>query len=148
MGFYENSRLSSSICGVLISINVLYWYSVASEPMCFANLVYPHFFQSFIMGWSKCFKNFSAHKDSSHDTCFHLKSPFRELLPTYSYVWGQINFCTPEPCPKGDHVDIGVGTWGVFLWGMGSKLGINSVIFQIGHFGQPRFLNVTHLQLK
>ena len=30
----------------------------------------------------------------------------------FSYVWGQINFCTPEPCPKGDHVDIGVGTWG------------------------------------
>ena len=30
----------------------------------------------------------------------------------FSYVWGQINFCTPEPCPKGDHVDIGVGIWG------------------------------------
>ena len=86
MGFYENSRLYSSICGVLISINVLDWYSVASEPMCYVNLVYPHFFQSFNMGCSKCFKNFSALKDSSHDTCFHLNSPFRELLPTYRLV--------------------------------------------------------------
>ena len=30
----------------------------------------------------------------------------------FSYVWGQVNSCTPEPCPWGDHVDIGMGTWG------------------------------------
>ena len=42
----------------------------------------------------------------------------------FSYVWGQINFCTPEPCPKGDHVDIGVGTWGG-TWGVSVFLEYN-----------------------